>query len=79
MEITRHHQGQQKAKRLQGRIITFIDGFQIGTLMNKNGIRRLRGVSPLTLFSVIFMLPFKGNNSYRGIVTKGYLPFKKNA
>ena len=79
MDITRQHQEQQEAKRLQGRITSFIDGFQIDILLNKSGIRKLRGVSPLTLFSAIFMLPFEGNNYYRGIVTKGDLPFNKNA
>ena len=79
MDITRQHQERQQAKRLQGRISSFFGDFQIGTLLNKSGIRKLRGVSPLTLFSVIFMLPFEGNNFYRGIVTNGDLPFKKNA
>lgn len=79
MDITRQHQEQQEAKRLHGRITSFIDGFQVGTLLNKSGIRKLRGVSPLTLFCAIFMLPFEGNNYYRGIVTKADLPFKKNA
>jgi hypothetical protein len=79
MNITKQYQDQQEAKRLQGRIISFIDGFQVGTLLNKSGIRKLRGVSPLILFSTIFKLPFEGNNYYRGIVTKEDLPFKKNA
>ena len=79
MDITRQHQDQQEAKRLQGRITSFIDGFQVGTLLNKSGIRKLRGVSPLVFFSAIFMLPFEGNNYYRGIATKEDLPFKKNA
>jgi hypothetical protein len=79
MDITRQHQERQEAKRLQGRISSFFGDYQIGTLLNKSGIRKLRGVSPLTLFSVIFMLPFEGNNFYRGIVTNGDLPFKKNA
>lgn len=79
MDITRQYQDQQEAKRLQSRITSFIDGFQIGTLLNKSGIRKLRGVSPLILFSTIFMLPFEGNNYFRGIVTKEDLPFKKNA
>ena len=79
MDITRQHQERQEAKRLQGRISSFFGDFQTGTLLNKSGIRKLRGVSPLTLFSVIFMLPFEGNNFYRGIVTNGDLPFKKNA
>ena len=79
MDITKQHQDQQEAKRLQSRISSFIGEFKIGTLLNKSGVRKLRGVSPLTLFSVIFMLPFEGNNFYRGIVTKAGLPFKKNA
>jgi predicted membrane chloride channel (bestrophin family) len=33
----------------------------------------------MTLFSAIFMLPFAGNNFYRGIVTNASLPFRKNA
>jgi len=79
MDITRQHQERQEAKRLQNRISSFIGDFHIGTLLNKSGIRKLRGVSPLTLFSVIFMLPFAGDNFYRGIVTNADLPFKKNA
>ena len=79
MDITKQHQEQQEAKRLQSRIFSFFGDFQIGTLLNKSGVRKLRGVSPLTLFSVIFMLPFEGSNFYRGIVTNAGLPFKKNA
>jgi hypothetical protein len=79
MDITRQHQEQQEAKQLQSRISSFIGDFQIGTLLNKSGIRKLRGVLPLTLFSAIFMLPFEGNNFFRGIVTNENLPFKKNA
>ena len=79
MDITKQHQEQQEAKQLQSRISSFIGDFQIGTLLNKSGIRKLRGVSPLALFSVIFMLPFEGNNFYRGIVTNAGLPFKKTA
>ena len=79
MDITKQHQEQQQAKHLQGRISSFISDFQIGTLLNKSGIRKLKGVSPLAIFSVIFMLPFEGNNFYRGIVTNAGLPFRKTA
>ncbi|MBU4394254.1 MAG: hypothetical protein L6271_11130 [Desulfobacteraceae bacterium] len=78
MDITKQHQEQQEAKRQQGKISSFIRNFQVGTLLNKSGIRKLRGISPLTLFSAIFMLPFEGDNFYRGIVTNADLPFKKN-
>ncbi|MEE4254462.1 MAG: transposase [Desulfuromusa sp.] len=79
MDITKQHEVQQEAKQLQSRISTFIADHQVGTLLNKCGIRKLRGVSPLALFSVIFMLPFEGNNFFRGVVTNDSLPFKKNA
>ena len=79
MDISKQHQEQQEVNQLQSRISSFIGNFKIGTLLNKSGIRKLRGASPLTLFSTIFMLPFEGNNFYRGIVTNADLPFKKNA
>ena len=74
MDITKQHQEQQEAKRLQSKIFSFIGDFQIGTLLNKSGVRKMRGTSPLMLFSVIFMLPFEGNNFFRGIVTNAGLP-----
>ncbi len=79
MDITKQHEVQQETKQLQSRISTLIGDHQVGTLLNKCGIRKLRGVSPLTLFSVIFMLPFEGNNFFRGVATNDSLPFKKNA
>jgi hypothetical protein len=79
MDITKQHQEQQEVKRLQSRISSFMGDFQLGTLLNKSGIRKLRGVSPLALFTAIFTLPFGGDNFYRGIVTNAGLPFKKNA
>jgi len=79
MDITKQYQEQQEAKQLQSRISSFIGDYQIGTLLNKSGIRKLKGISPLLLFSAIFQLPFEGNNFYRGIVTNTALPFRKNA
>ena len=79
MDSTKEYQEQQKAKRLQSRISSFIGDVKIGTLLNKSGIRRLRGVSPLTLFAVIFMLPFEGVSFAQGIVKNPALGFKKDA
>lgn len=79
MDITEKHLAQQEAKRLENRISSFKQNFRIGTLLNNSGIRKLRGVSPLTLFTVIFMLPFEGYDFYRGIVTNPSLDFKKDA
>lgn len=79
MDISKQYQEQQEVKRLHNRISSFIGDFQVGTLLNKSGIRKKRGESPLNLFLAIFMLPFEGNNFFRGIVTNTDLPFKKNA
>jgi len=79
MDISKQFEEQQEAKQLKGKISTFINDCQIGTLMNRCGIRKVRGTSPLKLFTAIFMLPFEGNNFYRGIVTNKNLSFGKNA
>ena len=69
----------QEAGRIDDRIATFFHDFSIGTLLNKAGIKKLRGASPLALFAAIFLLSFKGANFYRGIVKNGGLAFKKDA
>lgn len=79
MDTTKQLQEQQEAKRLNNKIFSFIADFQIGTLLNKCGIRKVRGASPLSLFNAIFVLPFEGNNFFRGIVNNDSLPFKKDA
>ena len=79
MDISKQFEEQQAAKQLQSKITTFIKDCQIGTLMARSGIRKARGTSALKLFTAIFMLPFEGNNFYRGIVTNSKLSFGKNA
>jgi len=79
MNTTKQYQEQQEAKRLNSKISSFIGDFQIGTLLNKCGVRKMRGISPLSLFSAIFILPFEGNNFFRGIVKNDSVPFGKDA
>ena len=79
MDITEKHRAQQEAKRLENRISSFKENFKIGTLLNSSGIRKIRGVSPSALFTVIFLLPFEGYDFYRGIATDSSLSFKKDA
>ena len=77
MNISKEFEEQQEAKSLQSKITTFIMDCQIGTLMDRSGIRKVRGTSALTLFTAIFMLHFEGNNFYRGIVTNRKLSLGK--
>ena len=79
MDNTKQYRDQQEAKQLQNRISSFMKNFKVGTLLHGNGIRKLRGVSPLTLFTVIFSLPFEGVNFSQGIVRNPNLGFKKDA
>ena len=79
MDDTKQYRDQQEAKQLQNRISSFMKDFKVGTLLHANGIRKLRGVSPLTLFTVIFSLPFEGVNFSQGIVRNSNLGFKKDA
>lgn len=79
MDYTQQYRDQQEAKQLQNKISSFIKDLKIGTLLHGNGIRKLRGVSPLTLFIAIFSLPFHGVNFAQGIVGNPDLGFKKDA
>lgn len=79
MNTTKQYHGQQEAKRLNDRISAFMADLKVGTMLQKSGIRKLRGVSPLTLFTTIFKLPFEGVNFSRGIVLNSALDFRKDA
>ena len=69
----------QEAGRVDDRVAAFVHDFRIGTLLNKAGIKKLRGIAPRALFADIFLLSFSGANFYRGIVKNGALGFKKDA
>jgi len=69
------HQEQQKAKHLQSGIFSFMVKYQLGTLHNFSGIRKLKGVSPLMLFFAIFQLPFEGNNFTEESTSRPPVPF----
>jgi len=79
MDNTKQYRDQQEARQLQNRISSFMKDFKVGTLLHGNGIRKLRGVSQLTLFTVIFSLPFECVNFSQGIVQNPNLGFKKDA
>ena len=52
---------------LRDRIDAFMTRFKIGPLLNRAGIRKLRGVSPLLVLRIIFELAFVGRNIFTGI------------
>lgn len=79
MEINKEYTARQEVKRFNSRISNFMSRLYVGTLLNKCGIRKQRGISPLTLFATIFILPFQGINFSQGIVKNENLGFKKDA
>ena len=70
---------EQEAIRLENTIDSFFNDFQVGSLLNVAGIRKMRGASPMRVFAAIFRLPFEGKNFYRGIVERHDLGFGKDA
>ena len=78
MNTTSQLEIEQEARHLQSAIRTFFDHFSVGTFLNRSGIRKLKGASPLAVFEAIFMLAFNGQNFFRGIVQNEQLGFKKD-
>ena len=68
-----------KKGRIQNRIEVFFTTFHLGSLLNRSGIHKVRGTSPLTIFTTIFSLPFYGVTFFRGIVHNNELDFLKDA
>ena len=42
--------------------------FKVGTLLNRAGITKIKGATPLTIFTALFNLAFCNTNLYEGIV-----------
>ncbi len=78
-EIIAEFENKQATIRIQGKITSFFNDFQIGSLLNRAGIRKLKGISPHTLFATIFSLAFEGRNFFQGIVKNDVLGFHKDA
>jgi len=80
MEATEIRQeSQEKTERITDRIGIFFETFHMGTFLNRSGICKVRGTSPLIIVKSIFGLPFYGMNFFRGIVQNTELGFLKDA
>ena len=53
--------------------------FKVGSLLNKSGIVKTKGATPLEIFSNVFNLPFAGKNFYEGIVRNDHIGIGKDA
>jgi len=64
---------------LGGRIDEFMARFKIGTLLNRAGIMKMRGLKPLLVLRTIFELAFLGRNIYTGVHNRPTAPLRKDA
>jgi hypothetical protein len=62
-----------------GKLSEYFTKFKIGTLLNRSGIIKTKGASPLALFTAVFNLPFVGKNLYQGIVKNKKIAVDKDA
>ena len=53
--------------------------FKIGTLLNRSGIVKTKGASPLAIFTALFNLAFHNENLYQGIVKNKEVEVDKDA
>ena len=79
MNNTIHVEKQQAAIHLHSRIDSFFDNFTIGTLLNRAGIRKMRGVSPTKLLKAIFSLRFENTSFFHRFVVGKDSGYQKDA
>ena len=53
--------------------------FKIGSMLNKSGITKTKGASPLELFTIVFNLAFIGKNFFEGVVRNKKIAVGKDA
>ena len=53
--------------------------FKIGSLLNRSGISKTKGATPLAVFTIIFNLAFTGKNFFQGIVKNKNVSIGKDA
>ena len=63
-------QNQIQNRDQHGTLSEYFSTFKVGTLLNRSGITKTKGPSPLTMFMTVFNLAFCRTNLYQGIVKK---------
>jgi hypothetical protein len=71
-------ENQEKTFSITSTISSFFQEFYLGTLLNRSGISKVRGVSPTRVFHDIFCLSFIRKNLFQGIVQNNELEYRKD-
>jgi hypothetical protein len=72
-------ENQGESDPVQGAITDFFARFHIGSLLNRAGIRKIRGARPLDIVTELFTLPFQRTTLYWRIIHSPTLAFRKDA
>ena len=62
-----------------GIFTNYFANFRIGSLLDRSGITKTKGASPLILFTLVFNLAFTGKNLYEGVVRNKKVSVDKDA
>ena len=57
----------------------YFSKLKLGTILNKSGITKIKGASPLELFTIVFNLAFIGKNLFEGVVRNKKIQVGKDA
>ena len=57
----------------------YFSKLKLGTILNKSGITKTKGASPLELFTIVFNLAFIGKNLFEGVVRNKKIQVGKDA
>lgn len=80
MQVTQcQSESQVITETVQSTVADYFAIFRISTLLNRCGIRKIRGARPLAIITELFCLPFQGVNLYWGLVHTRKEEFGKNA
>lgn len=72
-------ENQGKNEVVQSAIVDFFTHFHIGSLLNRSGIRKIRGTRPVDIITALFSLPFQRTTLYWGIIRNREQGFLKDA
>ena len=79
MKFTKNDfENQEKTFAITSTISSFFHEFHVGTLLNRSGISKVRGISPIRVFHDIFCLSFLRKNLYQGIVQNKEVDYSKD-
>lgn len=72
-------QNQSISSEKLGIFSTYFAKLKVGSLLNRSGIVKTKGASPLEIFTIIFNLSFVSKNFYEGVVRNKQIEIGKDA